>query len=240
MPTDAAAIDRLRVRLALLRERIERQFFCVAHIPVPSTPSTSEAFEQNILVSEDLCPGWEGENVLVWYRRDGADAWAVQAKCPHAMVTLEMSDIEDFTASFPSTQGPCIACPAHMYVIDLGSGYCLTDDETPRSRIYPVHRSGPHAAPHSSAASTSGDDTPPVSDVYCLWLGREPLEPPHSADDTKPDIDVGNQLQLELVAKGLRRRFGDDSAVGDSANCGGGDASGCSAGTSARVIGYDT
>ena len=222
-----ATADALRLRLALLRQRIERDYLCVARFPVSDAPSTSQEFERAIMVSDVEFEGWDGENVLVWHRQDGADAWAVQAKCPHAMISLEMSDIEDFTASFPSTRGPCIACPAHvrcrlffallhtrphhhvpprlraqMYVFDLGSGRCLTDDYTPRARTYPVRRSGPHAAPDGSSAP-----------YYCLWLGREPRETvdDHEDDSLVPDLSVGNELQLQLVAKGLRRKFGADS-----------------------------
>ena len=90
---------------------------------------------------------------------------------------------------------------AQMYVFDLGSGRCLTDDYTPRARTYPVRRSGPHAASDGSSAP-----------YYCLWLGREPRETVDDEDESLvPDLSVGNELQLQLVAKGLRRKFGADS-----------------------------
>lgn len=188
----------LLLRLAVIRQRIDRHFFMIAELTAGA--STGD-FEPPIVVTEDTHEGWEGENVLIWHRRDGTDAWAVQQKCPHASISLQMADIEDFTASFPTTRGPCIACPAHMYVIDLGSGRCLTDTVTPTARTYAVHRTGPHTRDESAA-------------FYCLWLAREPHG---TAPNEAATLDVGNQIQLQLVAKGLRRRFGDlDDGFPDS------------------------
>ena len=109
-----------------------------------------------------------------------------------------------------------------MYVIDLGNGRCLTDDHTPRARTYPVRRSGPHGA----------HDAPGAARDYCLWLGRAPRAP-DADDDAPPDLSVGNELQLQLVAKGLRRRFGDAALAGEA---------GASARSSAsgRAVGYET
>ena len=215
-------VSRLILRLALLRQRIDQTFLAVAQLPIEGDDDDDDEFSDPLLVSESTHPSWKGEGVLLWHRRRGADAWAVQSRCPHASISLEMSDIEDFTGSFPSTRGPCIACPAHMYVFDLGSGACLTDSITPRARTYAVQRSGPHAMADGAQ-------------VFCLWLAREP----RGEDDacaspaaTPPDVvaSVGNQIQLQLVSKGLRRRFGadedeDDDGLGDP--------------RSARVLGYD-
>ena len=35
-------------------------------------------------------------------------------------------------------QGPCIACPAHAFVFDAGSGRCLTNPGTPDARTHTV------------------------------------------------------------------------------------------------------
>lgn len=82
-----------------------------------------------------------------------------------------------------------------MYVFDVGTGQCLTPSRQPAARIYAVHRTGPHATADGGGA-------------YALWLAREPL-PLASPTSSAEDLQVGNALQLKLVVKGLRRRFGD-------------------------------
>lgn len=108
-------VDRLRLRLALLRQRIDRMYLLVTSLPAEvmcEGSSSSSEIGPPILVDEDSRSDWDGEDVLVYHRNGGAEAWAIQNKCPHAMIALQMSDIEDFTVEFPSTRGPCLACPA--------------------------------------------------------------------------------------------------------------------------------
>ena len=107
---------------------------------VATLPSDLSATEYACI---DLCAEtnkeWPAENVCVWYRRcPGAatEVFAVQEACPHARISLRESDIEDFRSTDLGTslQGPCIACPAHAYVFDAGSGRCLTNPSTPDAR----------------------------------------------------------------------------------------------------------
>ena len=79
---------------------------------------------QRFLVNSSTCASWSGEAIVVFHR--GIDFWACQQACPHASISLEASDIEDFrpgrcSSSRPGDisdveglDGPCIACPAHM------------------------------------------------------------------------------------------------------------------------------
>ena len=96
--------------------------------------------------------------MVAWIRKDLSAGWATQLACPHAAISLAESDIEDLRIDYPSTAGPCIACPAHMYmyVFDLGSGACLTDEITPSARVYDVLISQ-----HSGTAG--------------VWVARVPL-----------------------------------------------------------------
>ena len=199
-------VSRLLLRLALIRERIDASYMHVVDLPVVSSSSEddeSAEFAPSILVTQKTHPDWRGEGVLIWHRLNGRDAWAVQSACPHAAISLQMSDIEDFGKDFPTTtKGPCIACPAHMYVFDLGSGRCLTDRLTPDARLYTVRRTGPHQR-------DSNDDS-----FYSLWLCREPNEAlPDTAaplsQAEQEELKAGQQIQMKLVAKGLRRKFGD-------------------------------
>jgi hypothetical protein len=107
-------VVRLRLRLALLRRRIDASYQLVLTLPASAASGEEAEFAPRVLVDASLYPEWRGESVIVWHRRNGADAWAVQLKCPHASISLAESDIEDFTAKHLSTEGPCIACPAHV------------------------------------------------------------------------------------------------------------------------------
>ena len=51
-----------------------------------------------------------------------------------------------------------------------------------------------------------------MGDAFAMWLCREPNA---SSDDHRDEVSqqVGNQIQLKLVAKGLSRRFGDSEAI---------------------------
>jgi len=111
-------------------------------ILVATLPSDLSAAEYACI---DLCAEtnkkWPAENVCVWYRRcPGAamEVFAMQEACPHAGISLMESDIEDFRSTDLGTglQGPCIACPAHSFVFDAGSGRCLTNPSTPDARMH--------------------------------------------------------------------------------------------------------
>jgi len=111
-------------------------------ILVATLPSDLSAAEYACI---DLCAEtnkkWPAENVCVWYRRcPGAamEVFAMQEACPHAGISLMESDIEDFRSMDLGTglQGPCIACPAHSFVFDAGSGRCLTNPSTPDARMH--------------------------------------------------------------------------------------------------------
>ena len=135
-PPDAAHPQLLALRLALLRERIERDYVHVRTLPAAASSSSDGAFH-SFAVNGATCERWHGERVLVWHR--GTDHfWALQEACPHAAISLEASDIEDLTTEYPGTSGPCISCPAHAYIFDLGSGVCLTNPRTADGRRYRV------------------------------------------------------------------------------------------------------
>ena len=111
-------------------------------ILVATLPSDLSATEYACI---DLCAEtnkeWPAENVCVWFRRcPGAatEVFAMQEACPHARISLMESDIEDFRSTDLGTSlhGPCIACPAHAYVFDAGSGRCLTNPSTPDARMH--------------------------------------------------------------------------------------------------------
>ena len=113
----------------------------------------------------------------------------MQSACPYAAISfpLQMSDIEDFGKDFPTTtKGPCIACPAHMYVFDLGSGRCLTDRLTPDARLYTVRRTGPHQR-------DGVDDS-----FYSLWTCREPNE---ALPDTAAPLSEAEQEELKAASR---------------------------------------
>lgn len=180
MSDDIAA---LRLRLAVCRSVIHSRFIAL-DVELTAIDDTWS----RLVVSHTTQPEWVGENVVVWCRNSDDAMWAVQDACPHAAISLAESDIEDFGDAFSITDGPCIACPAHMYVFDVGSGACLTDPVTSAARTYSVFRYDGR-----------------------LWLSREP-RPAQTSPWMKPggcDVQaMGNELQLRLVQKGLRRRFG--------------------------------
>lgn len=177
-----SSIDALLVRLALLRQAIDRRF---VRLPLGTQPATGE-YRCSILNSS-TCAEWDHEEVLVYDR--GEQCWAVQAACPHAGISLATSDIEDFPTMLDA---PCIACPAHMYVFELGHGTCLTNRTTPDARTYLAVA---------------------WRDRGIVWVARSPMvqlhRPAHNITDPEKCRQVGNAIQLALVDKGLRRRFGD-------------------------------
>ena len=217
-----AEVQRLVLRLALLRQRIDQRYLLVDTMPIAHPQPNEDAFAKRMLVTRDTHPTWEGESVVVWIQRDCSAGWAVQLACPHAAISLAESDIEDLRVEFPSTAGPCIACPAHMYVFDLGSGACLTDEQTASARVYDVEitRHGETCAVWVARQPQSEvDGTRPARPV--LQGGSEAKKPgalvlhnanaPRGKDSSSACAGsraVGNAIQLRLVEKGLKRRFG--------------------------------
>ena len=192
MMADMMSVAFYNQRLALLRERIDRLY---AHVILPEGEEDSSAWSTT-LINRSTVADWEGESVGIWHRHHGEEAYAMQEGCPHASISLKESDIEDLGQSYPGKlQGPCIACPAHTYVFDATTGHCLTDDYTPSARIYSVKR------------TTSGAST-------VLWVAREPNQPVSDQGGGRHEqgigTDEGNAIQLLMVEKALKRRFGDD------------------------------
>ena len=145
-------------------------------------------------VSQETLPSWVGEAVIVWHR--GADElYATQEACPHASISLLEADIEDYRPCAAGTlvveglDGPSIACPAHMFVFDVGSGRCLTNKTCASARIYAVA---------ARRTPTGG------ADLFVV-----PTPKPPAAGKSAVARDDANAIQLALVDKGLRRRFGD-------------------------------
>ena len=120
-----AHIAELHERRSLLRRRIASRFMHVRAV------AASEAEFQRIDVNRGSFPQWDGEAVIIWYRQQNGVVmgWAVQEACPHAGISLAISDIEDF----PPSCGPCIACPAHMVCTSkMGSTpHCSTHTRSP-------------------------------------------------------------------------------------------------------------
>lgn len=217
-------------------------------ILVATLPTSLSATEY---VCIDLCvethPEWPAENVVVWYRRlPGAETevFAMQEACPHAGISIVDSDIEDFRSTDLGTslQGPCIACPAHAFVFDAGSGRCLTNPGTPDARTYsaggtrgpsfdlcpclclaalPLHGS---RATHGPACRKRPAIAPCDPGRYPAWAVATPrhievfVRPtPHprssSSSSTQATIsrEVANFIQLAMVDRALRRRYGDES-----------------------------
>ncbi|KAL1503301.1 hypothetical protein AB1Y20_011353 [Prymnesium parvum] len=156
---------------------------------VRSLPFPREGTFMRFRVSHETVPEWRGEDVLVFYRReaDSLSFWALQEACPHAGVSLIESDIEDFGRA--EGLGPCLACPAHMYVFDAQSGQCITQPRARDARTYPV-------------SHERGDDG-----MVRVYLGREPHA---KAATTRATVDQkrANEIQLSLVEIGLNRRYG--------------------------------
>ena len=183
-------LDRLVLRLALLRQRIEERCQLCKIVTHEQTAALPSEFAERVLITREAFPSWRGESVVLWHKADGSAGWAAQLACPHASIPLAESDIEDFGSEFPRASGPCIACPAHMYVFDLGSGRCLTDDLTVAARLYPVH-----ITEHRRAESAAGD--PPIT-KRAVWVSRHFSEAAANTALTSEERRTGNAIQLRL------------------------------------------
>ena len=187
-------VGRLYLRLALLRARIDRLGYRHVRTLTASEDATTEF--RCITVNALTCAAWDAEPVLIFHR--GGRYWALQEGCPHANISLKASDIEDFRPQFPTTRGPCLACPAHSYVFDVGSGDCLTNRQTPPARTYDVRVSSAAAGLPGTTAGTA---------VH-VWVCQAP-KPSSAARTEQAGLEVGNAIQLKLVEAALRRKFGD-------------------------------
>jgi len=214
-------------------------------ILVATLPSDVSATEYACI---DLCAEtnkeWPAENVCVWYRRcPGAatEVFAMQEACPHARISLMESDIEDFRSTdlgaSASLQGPCIACPAHAYVFDAGSGRCLTNPSTPDARRHSARwKTWPpyYLCPLICSAALPFDGSRATRGPACQGRRTIPCDPgryPAWAVETPKHIEVfvsptpyprsstlaptsredANAIQLAMVDRALRRRYGDES-----------------------------
>lgn len=188
-------VRRLYVRLALLRERIDRLGYRYVRTLAASDVATADF--RCITVNAATCDAWRDvEPILIFYRM--GTYWALQEGCPHANISLRMADIEDFRPDFPTTHGPCLSCPAHSYVFDVGSGDCLTNRHTPPARTYDVQ---------VSPAETSAEGA-----AFHVWVCQVPKQPALHAEPSGPlSLEVGNAIQLKLVEAALRRKFGDSA-----------------------------
>ena len=170
---------------------------------VATVPSSSLSADFACLdISSDNIPQWPGEPIVVWYRRvpgtEDCEVFAMQEACPHASISLVESDIEDLRAeNVGKLSGPCISCPAHSYVFDLGSGKCLTNRETPDARTYPAW----------AEPTPSGDAV--------RILVRPERHPPNAPGPPPLSQQEANSIQLEMVDRALRRRFGDEEEDDD-------------------------
>ena len=247
---------RLRLRLALLRGRIETSYVHVHTLPVineataeAASDATSDATSvapvgaaageaageaagvgalfQSFAVHRSTCAAWEGERVVVW-RRGLTSFWAVQEACPHASISLAMSDIEDLSDAFAgSTRGPCISCPAHAYIFDLGSGACLTHPRTKDVRRYHVglwrvrgtanewqvsgyksEEGGEEGGgSEGGGGGSEADGSSGKSEVILVWLSKEPM-PPEAREFRQVDKATGHAIQMEMVCRGLEAKYG--------------------------------
>ena len=247
---------RLRLRLALLRGRIETSYVHVHTLPVineataeAASDATSDATSvapvgaaageaageaagvgalfQSFAVHRSTCAAWEGERVVVW-RRGLTSFWAVQEACPHAAISLAMSDIEDLSDAFAgSTRGPCISCPAHAYIFDLGSGACLTHPRTKDVRRYHVglwrvrgtanewqvsgyksEEGGEEGGgSEGGGGGSEADGSSGKSEVILVWLSKEPM-PPEAREFRQVDKATGHAIQMEMVCRGLEAKYG--------------------------------
>ena len=243
---------RLRLRLALLRGRIETSYVHVHTLPVineataeAASDATSDATSvapvgaaageaagvgapfQSFAVHRSTCAAWEGERVVVW-RRGLTSFWAVQEACPHASISLATSDIEDLSDAFAgSTRGPCISCPAHAYIFDLGSGACLTHPRTKDVRRYRIglwrvrgtanewqvsgyksEEGGEEGGgSEGGGGGSEADGSSGKSEVILVWLSKEPM-PPEARVFRQVDKATGHAIQMEMVCRGLEAKYG--------------------------------
>uniref|UniRef100_A0A7S4B9J5 Rieske domain-containing protein n=1 Tax=Chrysotila carterae TaxID=13221 RepID=A0A7S4B9J5_CHRCT len=200
----------------------DQGFVFVKELPA-ETLDGSTSFS-SFLVNSETTPNWPGEPLVVWYRQ--GSLWAMQEACPHARISLHTADIEDFRphACMQSRQstwangavpresdlqalaGPCIVCPAHMYVFDCGNGACLTNELTQSARVY--------------AVKTKRLEELGAERVQVL-ISRDPRQQDESQSRVagageycqtgkalKVSKDGGNKIQLALVKLGLERKFG--------------------------------
>mgnify|MGYP002820183485 CR=1 FL=1 len=221
-------------------------------ILVATLPSSLSGTEY---VCIDLCvethPEWQAENVCVWYRRlPGAETevFAMQESCPHAGISLVESDIEDFRSTDLGTslQGPCIACPAHAFVFDAGSGRCLTNPSTPNARTHsaggtrscyacplpllgrlafarlPCNARLPAArAPAIAPCDPGRYPAWAVATPRHIEVFVRPTPNPRSSSSSSSSCssstqasisrEVTNAIQLAMVERALRRRYGDEA-----------------------------
>lgn len=192
---------------------------------------------ESFAVHRSTCAAWEGERVVVW-RRGLTSFWAVQEACPHAAISLAMSDIEDLSDAFEgSTHGPCISCPAHAYIFDLGSGACLTHPRTKDARRYRIglwrvrgkasewqvggykseeggEGGGGEEGGGEGGGSEGGggggseaDGSSGNSEVILVWLSKEPM-PPEVRESHQVDKATGHAIQMEMVRRGLEAKYG--------------------------------
>ena len=185
------------------------------------------ALFQSFAVHRSTCAAWEGERVVVW-RRGLTSFWAVQEACPHASISLAMSDIEDLSDAFAgSTRGPCISCPAHAYIFDLGSGACLTHPRTKDVRRYHVglwrvrgtanewqvsgyksEEGGEEGGgSEGGGGGSEADGSSGKSEVILVWLSKEPM-PPEAREFRQVDKATGHAIQMEMVCRGLEAKYG--------------------------------
>ena len=170
---------------------------------LPSAQLQASTWTRLLINSQDV-PAWTGESIIIWHR--AGECWAVQEACPHAGISLAQSDIEDFRLDVngeaaPGLGGPCIACPAHMYVFDIGTGACLSNSRTHHARTYAVRLD--RVADGGATISVCPEATPAKA------------QPPQ-ASEAAPGVPrtVANKIQLELVQIGLERKFGPASSDG--------------------------
>ena len=254
---------RLRLRLALLRGRIETSYVHVHTLPVINEATAEAASDatsvapvgaaageaagaaageaagvgapfQSFAVHRSTCAAWEGERVVVW-RRGLTSFWAVQEACPHASISLATSDIEDLSDAFAgSTRGPCISCPAHAYIFDLGSGACLTHPRTKDVRRYRIglwrvrgtanewqvsgyksEEGGEEGGgSEGGGGGSEADGSSGKSEVILVWLSKEPM-PPEARDleFRQVDKETGHAIQMEMVCRGLEAKYGPDETL---------------------------
>jgi nitrite reductase/ring-hydroxylating ferredoxin subunit len=117
--------------------------------------------------------------------------YAVEDACPHAGHSLsggdqlKINDIEDLAPG--CNLGTILACPAHAFIYDMKSGYCLSNPDGGRyAERWEVIRNGSHF--------TIGNKFPKSMDVPRV---------------TKEQSD---KIQLMLVGQALDRKYGNNTA----------------------------